>query len=152
MIHPWYNVTYLPTRSLIHEHPPIILVTREDNIILDVVGFTSQSIWILLKKNRRGCQNRYGWYHITDMWGTSPEWKNVDKFVCFIYNTYYIVYIYIGLCSYIFEYILDYILHYIYVVGRIRNTKEQNTKCQSSHHDTTILNSTTTKYYKFVDR
>ena len=88
---------------------------------------------------RRGCQNRYGWYHITDMWGTSPEWKIVDKFVCFIYNTYYIVYIYIGLCSYIFEYILDYILHYIYVVGRIRNTKEQNTKCQSSHHDTTSI-------------
>ncbi len=44
LIHAWYNVTYLPTRSFIHEPPPIILVTREDNIILDVVGFTSQ-LW-----------------------------------------------------------------------------------------------------------
>ncbi len=64
----------------------------------------------------------------------------LGKYVCIIYfNTYYIVYICIGLYYYIFDYMLDYILHYIYVVGRIRNTKEQNTKSQSSHHDTVSI-------------
>ena len=71
-----------------------------------------------------------------------------------IYSSLYYIFINI---YYLYYYVLDYILEYIYhiyVVRRSRNMEEQitNTKRQSSHHDTAILNSTKTKHHKFVDR
>ena len=63
----------------------------------------------------------------------------INLFVLYIIIVYCIN-IYIGLCYYIFDYMLDYVLHYIHVVlGRIRNTEDQKTKSQSSHHDTTSI-------------
>ncbi len=73
-------------------------------------------------------------------WKNQPEWKIVNKIIFHILysSIYYIVYIYIGLYYVIFR--LHIRLYIIYVHGRKRTIEEQitNTKCQSSHHDTTI--------------
>ena len=109
LIHAWCNVTYLPTRSLTNEPPPIILV----------------------KKSARGKNREQNYLYI-------------------IYSSiYYIVYTLVYICLYYHILRLHIRSYIIYVYGRSRTIEEQitNTKRQSSHHDTTILNSTKTKHY-----